>query len=466
MVFFIFLVIIFFLFLQWRKKSKSKKRKQDQAFEIEKRREDEELSIQHQRLEELKAKGVYLDQTDLETIESCEEFGWSFPPQFFEKLELKLALKESKIAFSRVTPKTKKATDKPKKVDVFNRTWGEILAEITDGATLVDGKQTWEHAQTKEGKNNLGTMLACCQAELEGMEATGFRPAPFYFMRAAILFRKEKLYEKEIQICEFFISLMTQWCDISEEHMGNGRGINYKGIKEGVQKEYGYRIEKARILFEKQNKKTIKPQNKTTTKKSTQSKPKVKTDISNEIISPPKEWQIPIVDGDLVLDGEWQFILDAKSQKDYEIYVYEVKDFPHLLKIGIAKDSSKRKESYYGKLLWCKTMTRRDATLVEYLFKHATYHLAHNSPPKWNVGNFQEDNALDDLKVFYSKAGTETKGITEVRKISLNAAIATIEKIKNKLSTESLQDVIQEFAISTWEEGGRSTISIQKKQSW
>ena len=139
------------------------------------------------------------------------------------------------------------------------------------------------------------------------------------------------------------------------------------------------------------------------------------------------------MDGELILDGEWQFVLDAKSEKDYEIYVYEVKDFPHLLKIGIAKDSSKRKESYYGKLLWSKTMTRRDATLVEYLFKHATYHLAHNSPPKWNVGNFQEDNALDDLKVFYSKVGTETKGITEVRKISLNAAIATIEKIKNKL---------------------------------
>ncbi|WP_320663881.1 PspC domain-containing protein [Prochlorococcus sp. MIT 1223] len=343
------------------------------------------------------------------------------------------------------------------------KTWGEILGELTGGATLLDGKQTWQIIDDKEAKQDLGKMLACCQAELAGMYATGNVPAPAYFERAAILFRKDKLYEKEIQVCEFYIDLITQYCEISKK-LGCSKGIrNWDRAREGYVDKFRVRIDKSRVLLEKQSQKKLQPKTTNSKKKKLNQS---KTQSSIEIITPPKNWQINLTSGELILDGDWQFILEAKSEKDYEIYIYEVKDFPRLLKIGIAKDSLKRKESYYGELLWRKTMIRRNATLVEYLFMHATYHLAHKSPPKWNVGNFQEDNALEELTDFYSKVGMQAKGITEVRKISLDAAISTIENIENQLTSKFLRDVIQNFAISTWLEGGRSTVSVTKDQKW
>ena len=88
----------------------------------------------------------------------------------------------------------------------LGKSWGEIFAELTGGANLVDGKQTWEHADS--GKNDLETMLQCCHAELKSQEASHGRhgPAPYYFERAAILFRKAKCYEEEIKICEVYLS--------------------------------------------------------------------------------------------------------------------------------------------------------------------------------------------------------------------------------------------------------------------
>ena len=39
-----------------------------------------------------------------------------------------------------------------------------------------------------------------------------------------------------------------------------------------------------------------------------------------------------------------EIYLDAKSEEEWQLYVYSIKNYPDLLKIGIAKDAVKRKE--------------------------------------------------------------------------------------------------------------------------
>jgi hypothetical protein len=48
-----------------------------------------------------------------------------------------------------------------------SKTTGELMAEVTDGASLVGNKQTWEHAEEK--KHDLEYMKKCCSAELSTM---------------------------------------------------------------------------------------------------------------------------------------------------------------------------------------------------------------------------------------------------------------------------------------------------------
>lgn len=80
---------------------------------------------------------------------------------------------------------------------------GELIAEVSDGANLVEGKQTWEHAEDK--KHDIEYMKKCCDAELATMNKTGLAPAPYYFERVAILSRKAKNYEQEVIYCEKYI---------------------------------------------------------------------------------------------------------------------------------------------------------------------------------------------------------------------------------------------------------------------
>ena len=145
-------------------------------------------------------------------------------------------------------------------------------------------------------------------------------------------------------------------------------------------------------------------------------------------VLPPDEWRIQGKPGRAYVDPEWRFFTEAKSEKPTFIYVYSVKEFPDLLKIGIAKNRTKRKEAYYKRCLFKREMPSRVATLVEYLFKHATYHRAHLCPPRWNVGNFQKDNALPELLEFFD-AYQDAPGSTEVRLMTLNEAKTTIDKI-------------------------------------
>lgn len=66
-----------------------------------------------------------------------------------------------------------------KKGDGSPKTSGELIAEVTDGANLVDGKQTWEYAN--EGKHDIHYMKQCCDAELDTMRKANVVAAPYYF---------------------------------------------------------------------------------------------------------------------------------------------------------------------------------------------------------------------------------------------------------------------------------------------
>lgn len=84
------------------------------------------------------------------------------------------------------------------------KTSGELIAEVTEGANLVEGKQTWEYAE--EQKHDIEYMKKCCDAELKTMEKAGLVPAPYYFERVAIFSRKEKNYQQEVSYCESYIN--------------------------------------------------------------------------------------------------------------------------------------------------------------------------------------------------------------------------------------------------------------------
>ncbi len=100
----------------------------------------------------------------------------------------------------------KKSIDPCKPSGEF-KTTGELIAEVTDGASLVRGRQTWEWVEGK--KDDLQCMKECCEAELQTMEITGIVPAPFYFERVAILSRKEKNYAQEVSYCEKYIAAVN-----------------------------------------------------------------------------------------------------------------------------------------------------------------------------------------------------------------------------------------------------------------
>jgi hypothetical protein len=104
--------------------------------------------------------------------------------------------------FQQKSPDLRKASGERK-------TSGELIAEVTDGANLVEGKQTWEFAESK--KNDLHYMRLCCDAELKTMEKAGLVAAPYYFERVAILCRKERNYEQEVAYSEKYIAAVEDY---------------------------------------------------------------------------------------------------------------------------------------------------------------------------------------------------------------------------------------------------------------
>lgn len=137
--------------------------------------------------------------------------------------------------------------DKPVDLNHFiGRSWGEIVAEMTGGANLVDGKQTWELAD--EYKHDLPKMLDCCQAELRTMEQAGQIPAPFYFERAAILLRKAKQYKSEVKLIELYLSAIDAWNHVNGSSRPAAGGARHDKILQ--------RYEKAKQLSSKKKKLT------------------------------------------------------------------------------------------------------------------------------------------------------------------------------------------------------------------
>lgn len=87
-------------------------------------------------------------------------------------------------------------------------TYGDAVAKATDGSNLVDGKQTWEHAESS--KNDIDVMKKCCDAEIKTCQITGDVPAPYYFWRVAVLSRKQKNYAQEVKYCELYLDLLRE----------------------------------------------------------------------------------------------------------------------------------------------------------------------------------------------------------------------------------------------------------------
>lgn len=122
------------------------------------------------------------------------------------------------------------------KKDGTPKTSGELIAEVADGANLVDGKQTWKLVDEK--KHDIDAMKRCCDAELKAMEKAGMVPAPYYFERVAILSRNEKNYEQEIFYCAHYIEKVEAF------YLKNGtagiadvrKGPRYKAIVKRLEK--------------------------------------------------------------------------------------------------------------------------------------------------------------------------------------------------------------------------------------
>jgi hypothetical protein len=111
-----------------------------------------------------------------------------------------------------------------------------LVAEVTGGANLVEGRQTWELAEEK--KHDIEWMKRCCEAELKTMEAAGIVAAPYYFERVAILSRKAKDYQQEVLYCEKYVRSVEEFCaNHGPAGMADVRkGPSYKAIVSRIAK--------------------------------------------------------------------------------------------------------------------------------------------------------------------------------------------------------------------------------------
>ena len=109
---------------------------------------------------------------------------------FFSKL---FGKKTSQVESLNYQPKTNKNT----------------ITIVNQDVSPIEGKQTWEYSEEK--KHDLECMKKCCDAELKTMEESGVAPAPYYFERVAILSRKNKNFQQEVDYCELYISALEKF---------------------------------------------------------------------------------------------------------------------------------------------------------------------------------------------------------------------------------------------------------------
>jgi hypothetical protein len=130
----------------------------------------------------------------------------------------------------------KNANSSLKQANGEANTSGELIAEVTGGANLIEGKQTWEYAETH--KDDIEYMKRCCDAELKTMASAGLVSAPFYFERVAILSRKQKNYRQEVEYCERYIQAVEEFYRAAghEGHADVRKGPRYRAILERLPK--------------------------------------------------------------------------------------------------------------------------------------------------------------------------------------------------------------------------------------
>lgn len=100
---------------------------------------------------------------------------------------------------------------------VTTRKSDPLSANSVDDGAMVDGRPTYEYAQTH--KDDLPMMLRCCDAELQAMWQTHLSPAPAFFEWAAILYRGQREYAREIEICERFLAELDRFLAVPQ-HAG------------------------------------------------------------------------------------------------------------------------------------------------------------------------------------------------------------------------------------------------------
>jgi len=131
----------------------------------------------------------------------------------------------------------------------WGETWKRIAANELDGATLVNGKNPPDLLnENPKVKDDLDIMLACCRAELQRADIGEGMPAPFYFKRAAILFAKQKLFVKEIQICQLYLDSLKDYKKRRRESLAGWT----------LPDDFYMRIQKAQIKLDKLKNKAIK----------------------------------------------------------------------------------------------------------------------------------------------------------------------------------------------------------------
>ena len=130
----------------------------------------------------------------------------------------------------------KKASPSITKANNEAKTSGELISEVTDGANLVEDKQTWKYAETH--KDDIEYMKRCCDAELKTMASAGIVSAPYYFERVAILSRKQKNYRQEVEYCERYIQAVEEFYRAPghEDHADVRKGPRYKAILDRLPK--------------------------------------------------------------------------------------------------------------------------------------------------------------------------------------------------------------------------------------
>ncbi|MFP5422650.1 MAG: hypothetical protein ACLGID_14435 [Gammaproteobacteria bacterium] len=124
------------------------------------------------------------------------------------------------------------------------------IADLLGAQAKVGGVPTYELADS--GRNDLETMLQCCDAEevnyLQQPFGDRLAPAPAYFLRVAILSRKAHDYAGEIAICNRWFALAKDYHSQPSVKAGRGCRINRGPGHDDMKK----RLPKAKELLRKQ----------------------------------------------------------------------------------------------------------------------------------------------------------------------------------------------------------------------